>query len=313
MRFWRIVVLLVTIICLVFPITPISAQDDEKPKTVEYIVSADAANLRTGAGTNFEVAGSVSKGDSLLIYDETPETQGWLRVYREGEDDAYIADFLVERAPMRFYPPDQEPILEASGRGSNITDVYEIPRGAYRIDATVQDRSFILSSVAVEGDCDDETIFNELDFDSNQLVISALFVSSGCSIIFQADNVDGNWEFALRDILNEEVLFETMLTIETETSIAGKGRTVTMATLLPEGIWSITATVDDSAFILQPQVLSGECDGFSVMNEFSVDEESLEISAIYRSEGEDDGEGCIIFWETSNVEGEWEIVFENLG
>jgi hypothetical protein len=285
-----------------------SAQDIQPPKTIEYIVISDTANLRAGAGTNFNVVGTVSTGDSLLVYDETPEVTGWLRVYRPNQEDAYIADFLVERAPMRFYPPDQEPILVISGRGKNISEVLDLPRGAYRIDAVIQDNSFILETTTIEGDCDDEAIFNELNFDVNRLVISGLFVSSGCSVIFETDNVDGDWEISIRDLLNEDALASSLLGIENGTKITGAGRTLTMATFLPEGIWTISGVVNDQAFILRPQVLTGDCDSSSVFNELDFDVETLEISTVYRSEED----GCIIFWETFNVEGSWEMTFEQI-
>lgn len=288
-----------------------SAQDSssaDEPATIEYIVTAETANLRAEPNTSASIVDTVSSGDSLLIYDEEPEEEGWLRIFRNGEDDAFIADFLVERAPMRFYPVDQEPVVSVSGRGSNITEVYDFPRGAYRIDATVEDRAFILQTVVVEGDCRDSNIFNELNFDANRLSISGLFVSSGCSILFQTDNVDGNWEFEVRDLLDSEILEENLFEIEDGSSIAGTGRTLTMATALPGGLWTITANVNDSAFILRANVLTGDCDDTSVLNEFNSDVDTLELSTAYRNPGDT----CIIFWETSNVDGSWEIIFEQL-
>jgi hypothetical protein len=286
----------------------VSAQESQPPKTIEYIVIADTANLRAGAGTNFSVVGTVSRDESLLVYDETPEVPGWLRIYRPDQEDAYIADFLVERAPMRFYPPDQEPIAVISGRGKNISDVLDLPRGAYRIDAVVRDNSFMLKTTTVTGDCDDETIFNELNFDVNRLVISGLFVSTGCSIIFAADNVDGDWELAIRNLLEETAFEASLLKIENGTKLAGMARTLTMATFLPEGIWKISGIVNDQAFILRPQVLTGDCDGSSVFNEVNFDVEILEVATVYRSEKD----GCVIFWETFNVEGSWELTFEKV-
>jgi hypothetical protein len=302
--------LLLIVFCVFVSTIPLPAiaQDSGRPDTVEYVVIADTANLRAGAGTSFSIVATVTKGGSLLIYDETPATPGWLRVFRSGEEDAYVADFLVERAPMRFYPSDQEPFVVLSGQGKNISDVLDIPRGAYRIDATIQDNSFILKSVIIEGDCDDDTIFNEVNFDVNRLVISGLFVSTGCSVIFQTDNVDGSWEIAFRDILDKEFLQSSTLAIENGTSITGTGRSLTMSTLLPEGVWTISATVEDDSFILAPQVLTGDCESTHIFNELNFDVSVLEVSAVYRS---GDG-GCIIFWETSNLDGNWEIKFEKI-
>ncbi len=297
-----------TTFAILLLIAPIVNSQESIPKTIEYTVTADTANLRSGAGTNYAVVGTIVKGESILVYDETPETSGWLRVYRPGEDDAFIADFLIERAPMRFYPINQEPILVASGTGTSTTEIFDIPQGAYRIDATVSDRTFILESVTVEGDCRDRTLFNELNFDVTQLNVSGLFISTGCSVIFQTDNVDGKWEFALRDILDADAFAETLVIIENGTTIAGTGRTLTMATQLPEGIWTISIKVNDQAFILVPQILKGECEDSSLFNELNFDTEVIEASTLYRSEEE----GCFIFWETENVEGSWEILFEQI-
>lgn len=301
--------LLVVLILVLFSSTLLDAQEDDTPKVIEYTVTADSANLRTGAGTNFAVAGQVKKGDTLLIYDEESEVDGWLKIYREDEDDAFIADFLVEKAPVRFYPIEQEPVVTASGRGKDITDVFDLPEGIYRIDAVVDDRSFILSSVAVEGDCTDRTIFNELNFDVNRLTMSGLLISQGCSLIFETDNVDSNWVFEIRNLLDEEFLLDNLLTIEDESTITGAGRTLTMGTILDEGVWTISANVDDRAFILHAHVLIGDCDDTSVFNEVDFDAEELEISSVYRNSGDD---SCVIYWETSNVEGGWELTFEKL-
>jgi hypothetical protein len=283
------------------------AENNDTPQLIEYIVTAETANLRAEASTSADIVVTVSNGETLLVYDEDPSVEGWLRIFRDDEPDAYIADFLVERAPIRFYPVDQEPIAVVSGSGSNITEVYDFPQGAYRIDATVQDNAFILQTVIVEGDCRDDTIFNELNFDTNRLTMSGLFVSSGCSVLFQTDNVDGSWEFEIRDILDEAVLVDNLFEIEDGSTISGSGRTLTMATMLAEGIWTITTTVNDNAFILRAHVLLGDCDDGSVFNEF-VDGDTLELSTAYRNTGE----ACVIFWETSNVEGAWAFTFEKL-
>lgn len=281
------------------------AQDDDNAETIEYFVTGDSANLRAEPNTNATVVDVLVNGDSVLIYAEEPEVEGWLRVYRSGEDDAYIADFLVERAPERFYDPAQEPVLTVSGTGKEVSDVFDIPAGAYRIDAVVNDNAFILQSVVIAGDCRDDSILNELNFNTNQLVISALFVSQGCSIIFETDNVDGTWQFELRDILDPEYL-DGAVQIEDGSEITGTGRSLSMITSLPEGVWQIDATVDDNAFILTAHPLTNDCDETSILNEFNPDDDSLEISTVYRSGG------CIVFWETSNVDGSWTISFTKL-
>jgi hypothetical protein len=304
--------LIVTAFSIVIVLTSVyyalGQSDDESPNLIEYIVIADTANLRSGPGTSFEVVATAVRADILLIYDEEPEEEGWLKVFIEDEDDAYVADFLVERAPVRFYPVGQEPILTVSGRGSNATEVFDIPRGAYRIDAVVEDQSFILETIVVEGDCRDSHTFNELNFNANQLIMSGLFVSTGCSVIFQTDNVDGDWSFEVRDIIDEEFFESSLLAIEDGTIISGQGRALTMPTFLPEGVWTISAEVDDNSFILRPQVLNGDCETSTVFNEFDSDVDTLEVSSVYRSSDD----GCVIFWETSNLQGEWIVTFEQV-
>jgi hypothetical protein len=285
----------------------VNAQDDT-PKVVEYIVSATTANLRGGAGTSFGKVAALKKGDSVLVYDETPETKGWLRVYRKGDKDAYIADYLIERAPQRFYPADQEPVFVVKGKGKTVSDVYEIPRGAYRIDAVIQDNAFILKSTVVEGDCNDDIIFNQFAIGNNKLEMSGLLVSQGCSIIFETDNVNSAWEFAVRDLLDLNVLSQSILNIEKGTKINGKGHVLTMPTQITEGVWKIQVVVKDQAFILTPQVLTGDCDTSSVFNEIDMDNKQIDASAIYRVPKD----GCLIYWQTDNVDKEWELTFDKV-
>jgi hypothetical protein len=303
----------IALVFLIFAIaSTVHAQGNTKqadsPKLIEYTVIGNSANMRSGPGTTFAVAGKVAKGESLLIYDE-PAQGGWLRVYRKGQDDAYIADFLVERAPLRFYPASQSPLLEASGQGKKVTEVFDIPKGAYRIDAIVEDNSFILGSTVVDGNCSDEYIFNELNFNAKRLVISGLFISQGCSVIFQTENVNGKWQFALRDIIvDADFLKENALKIDNSTKISGLGRALTMATILPEGVWTIGATAKDNALIVQAQVLTGDCESGTVFNEVDFNSKSLELSSAYKSPSG----GCIIYWETSNIEGAWELSFNKI-
>lgn len=305
---------LVVVLCLFLTTTlVVEAQGPTptgaKPPTVEYIVTADSANLRSAPSTTATRVGTVSKGDVVLVYAEGATTSGWLKIYREGMDDAYIADFLVERAPTRFYPIDQKPLIEVSGRGKAISDVFDIPRGAYRIDVTVSDNAFILKSITVEGECEDEIIFNEFNVAVKSMVLSGLFVSTGCSVIFETDNVDNNWQFEIRDIIvDADFLADNTLIVFDGTTITGKGRSLTMSTLLLEGIWTIKATVEDNAFILQPQVLTGDCSTYAAFNELDLQATKLEISTIYRVPKD----GCYIFWETSNVDSSWVLQFSKV-
>lgn len=307
---WRICRNLSVILILTMISSVVVAQDEGSSESVafiEYTVIADTANLRSGPGTSNALVTTLVRGDSILVYDEDAQAAGWLRVFREGENDAYIADFLVEKAPQRFYPVAQEPTIVLSGRGGTVTDVVDLPRGAYRIDAVVKDNSFILSSVVLEGNCTDQNVFNELDFDSNQLQISSLFVSQGCSIIFESDNLTGSWEIAIRDLLDEEFALEALLTIEDGSEISARGRQLSMPTILPEGIWRISVEADDNAFILTPQVLVGDCDSSTVFNELDFDTNQISAETVYRVP---DG-GCMIYWETNNIDRVWTVMFNS--
>lgn len=275
----------------------------------EYVVTAETANLRQAPNTTARILGVVRRNDTVLVYKESDAPSGWLKVYRENENDAYIADYLVEPAPMRFYSPLQEPVATLSGRGNRVTDSIELPAGAYRVDAAIQDNSFILKTLVLEGNCRDSTLLNELDFNTNRLTLSTLLISRGCTLLFSTENVSGNWQIEVRDLLDETFLLATTLQIQDETVLSGKGHNLTMATLLPAGIWSLTAAVEDRAFILRAHVLLGDCDDTAVFNELDLNARRLEAQTIYRNTG---GEACVIFWETDNVDGEWEVVFDKL-
>ena len=121
--------------------------------------------------------------------------------------------------------------------------------------------------------------------------------------------MDREWSVEVRDLLDEEIFPDSVLMIEEgNNSIEGKGRTLTMPTFLEEGLWIITANVDDNSFILQPQVLEGDCESRSAFNEFEMDADNLEIETTYRVPED----GCIIFWEVSNVDAMWQIAFDKL-
>lgn len=194
-------------------------------------------------------------------------------------------------------------------RGKSITDVFELPASAYRVDVVVEDNSFILKAVPIEGECRETTILNLLNFDKNRLTASALLVSTGCSYIFESDNVDGNWTLELRNLLDEEFLVDSTLALESGSSIVSSGHNLTMPTILAPGVWTISANVKDRAFILHAHVLIGDCNDTAVFNELDFDADVLEIATLYRNTG---NKPCIVFWESDNVDGEWEITFEKL-
>ena len=276
---------------------------------IEYTVTGSFANLRGGPGTNYAIVDTAEEGDTLFIYDEEPEHEGWLRIWRDDEEDVWIADWLVEKAPQRFYPATQEPLFTASGRGKDITEIFEIPPGAYRIDAVVDDNYFALKSIILDGDCSDQILLNEGIRTVSELNISTLFISYGCSVIFETDNVDGNWQIELRDLQDISATGAILLTIDNETTISGFGRQLTMITRLPSGFWSIQANVDHDYFALRAHVLTGECEDTYVFNESDRNAESLEIETIYRNLG---NTACYIFWETRNIRDSWMLTFKKL-
>jgi hypothetical protein len=287
------------------------AQDegDETTETnlVEYIVTSETANLRSLPNTSSEIVGRVTQGESIFIYQESAEVDGWLRVYREDEEDAYIADYLVERAPTRFYNPAQPPVVTVEGRGGQISEEIELPQGIYRLDATIQGNAFIFTPIVLDGNCDESSIFNVLNFDVNTLTASEMIFSTGCTFIFESDNVRGEWIVEFRDVTDPEFLEESVLEVENNTTFNGFGQQVSMPTLLAAGVWTINANVQDRAFILSPLVVVGDCSTRTVFNELDFEAESLEVSTVYRAD-----ENCVIFWKTSNVDSEWTLTFEKL-
>lgn len=52
----------------------------------------------------------------------------------------------------------------------------------------------------------------------------------------------------------------------------------------------------------------GDCEERSIMNELDFDSKSLELSTVFRVPTG----GCIVYWETNNVDGEWELLFEKI-
>ena len=283
----------------------------QQPDVVEYTVTSTRAPLRDRPGVSTEIVEIVANGDTLYIYDEEQEHAGWLRVWREGKDDVWIVDTLVKKASQGFYPLSQEPLFSASGRGADITEIFEIPLGAYRIDAVVNvnDSYFILQSIVLDGNCRDQFLFYDDYSGGSNMNISTIFISQGCSIIFQTERVHGDWQIKLRDLLDAEALETSILEIKNETSIAGIGHQLTMATQLPSGFWSINATVQHRTFTLRAHILSGECDDTEVFREYDFDANSLEIETVYRNPG---SEPCMIFWETDDIYSDWELTFEKL-
>jgi hypothetical protein len=98
-------------------------------KTVEYIVTGQTANLRSGPGTGYDVVSTVNGGDILLIYDETPETAGWFRIYREGESDAYICRFSGKTCPHAFYPQIRNRSIPCRGPAKPSAIGWSFPKG----------------------------------------------------------------------------------------------------------------------------------------------------------------------------------------
>lgn len=308
MRKYNSLILVLVVVAALFNYAGYAAaQNDgeDPPETIEYIVTAETANLRSGPSTTDSVVGQVTRGARVFAYADGQTTTGWLLLYREGEDDAWIADFLVERAPVRFYPADQEPIFELSGRGRLISDPVSLPRGAYRVDADVNDREFTLEAISSDGKCDDTTILDEFNIDIRHTVVSAsLVVSEDCEFVFQMTGTSAEWSFEVRDILGE-ARDASLLEIEDDTTIRGVGTQFTMPTSIPAGLWRVSIDVNDQAFILVGYVNRGDCDTEYLFNELDFDAERLETFTLLRIPAG----GCTFFWEVSNVEHDWQFTF----
>lgn len=311
MRFLKITGLLALFFCLINPLSQVLSQDDDAigPRLTEYIVVGDSANLYLGAGTDFDVVGVVDKGDSLYVYTETPEVAGWLRVYQENSDDVYIAEVLVEKGPVRFYSLRQEPLFSLSASGEVSSDIVELSSGIYRIDAVVEDKAFILKANAIEEGCPNKNILNAVNPDQDPLRISTImviYVPQGCTYVFESVNVSGNWTIEIRDLTDINYIFDTNLMIQEGTQISSSNHNLTMSTVLPMGTWLVSADVEGHTFNLRSHVLLGECPYKFVLTEFDLGAENLEVSTLYENSGDDI---CVIYWEASNVQGEWTLTF----
>ena len=63
-------------------------------------VSARAANVRQGPGTDFGVVGSLTQGEQVLVVIEDMPVDGWSRVRLEGDGvEGYIATRLLSELP----------------------------------------------------------------------------------------------------------------------------------------------------------------------------------------------------------------------
>jgi SH3-like domain-containing protein len=59
-------------------------------------VSARAANVRQGPGTDFGVVGSLTQGEQVLVVEEDTPIDGWSRIRLEGDGiEGYIATRLL--------------------------------------------------------------------------------------------------------------------------------------------------------------------------------------------------------------------------
>ena len=62
-------------------------------------VSARAANVRMGPGTTFDVVGSLTQGEQVLVVDDETPIEGWSRVRLEGDGvEGYVATRLLSDA-----------------------------------------------------------------------------------------------------------------------------------------------------------------------------------------------------------------------
>lgn len=297
--------LLVVLLLVTVPSVAAQSDDEDRPDLVEYIVTTNTANLRAGPGTEFDIAGQVYWQNSVLAYDEEPEVEGWLRLYRPDEDDAYIAASLVEPGPLRYYPLWQEPELVLEGRGNFVSDIISFEGQAYRIDATISGREFDLETEVVDGDCYGDSLISQFDIRGPRRTVSTYLITRDCEFLFEITNTFMDWTLEFREI-NDEVVEDALVEIEDGTVLEGESEQFTMPTFLPEGVWRIDAVVQDNAFILHAQDIEGDCDEDPfIFNELDFNSNRLELTAIYRV-GSD---GCTTYWETVNVYSQWALTF----
>lgn len=78
--------------------------EDLTAQTAMFKIKTEVANLRTGPGTNFALAGQAKKGDVFAVIEEK---DGWVKIKTSSGTTAYVAAFLGEKIEGSggFFPP----------------------------------------------------------------------------------------------------------------------------------------------------------------------------------------------------------------
>lgn len=100
-----------------------------------YKITADSLNVRTGAGMQFDIAGSVSRGDEVYVYDEKDgwgmisfnNSTGWISL-----NSAYStkqSDYITTKNSLGFYCVNTDALNVRSGAGTSNSKVGTLSRG----------------------------------------------------------------------------------------------------------------------------------------------------------------------------------------
>ncbi len=299
--------ILSVLVCLLLITTLAYAQSDDDPAVVEYIVTGEIVNLRAGPGTNFEIIGEVVRGESIFAY-AADEPQGdWTRLYRGPDvDDAYIASFLVTAAPPRYYPAEQAATQRLNGVRSAQQGPFAFEGPAYRVDVIFEGRNFALEAVATTGECADIALLDIATPNGGLQSASTFMLTGGCAWVFQVSDATSTWSIEFRDLLDETAYAQSLIDATTQTTLNGTGTQFTFPVSFTPGDWQLTATVQDRSFILQSVALEGDC-GLPtlVFNNHEQNANSLTLLERFTV----GAEGCVVYWQTDNVDTEWTLNF----
>lgn len=286
-----------------------SAQTDETtPALTEYVVIADTVNLRAGPGTNFEIVGDAQRGERVFAYAQENPQGDWLRLYRGAEmADAYIAVFLVEAAPIRYYPLQQAAEQRVEGNGSSQQyGPFQFTGQAYRVDVRFEGSSFALEAVADTGSCTDQELLDIAIASNGPHVASTVLLTGECAWVFEVYDAVGSWALEFRPLQNSEGAAFSMQAVAVNPVINGTGTQFSNPLRFPPGNWQLLARVQDQSFVLRSLVASGEC-GLQplVFNVLQQGANEIMLSANFAV----GSAGCVLYWQTDNVDGPWTLRF----
>lgn len=282
--------LLIFLVCLCFlPLFAASAQ--EPAVTCDYITLLDSVNAAVA--------------DSRAAF-ESGDATGALALMADAE--ARLVEAQVTCRP-EVTITEGEPILsyssEEQGLQAVITGV-ELPRGAYRVEATTDGfmsmEYEVVSGETCEGNSPGASLFNIFQGRASRGA-QVLFVSSECELILQISNTREPWTLTFTPITGDQMLTD----LEFSSEISGLQPVIGVVDI-PSGRYLATATTDG---IMSLSVLpwEGTCDtgsfGTSLFNLFS-DQANDGAEALFTSE---DCKALII---VSNTGEPWTLTLERL-